>query len=138
MDVEDLTGVPATIDIGPADLGEVPLYVGTPFDLSIANDGESYEGKSFVAQIRAHRRDEEILLTFDISTSIITGEEGVTDGTLEIHLHLDGDSAVGALDAPSRLIERTAYFDIDVIDEFGAVEDTIAQGRLVPTQDVTR
>jgi hypothetical protein len=130
--------VAVNIDIGPADLGEVPLYVGTPFDLSIANDGETYEGRSFVAQIRAHRRDEDVLLEFEITTSIITGEEGLTDGTLEIHLHLDGDSSVGALDAPSRLIERSAHFDVDVIDEFGAVEDTIAQGKLVPTQDVTR
>jgi hypothetical protein len=62
----------------------------------------------------------------------------VTAGSLEITLHLDGDSAVTELDSPTRLIERSAYFDVQTVDESGIVGSTIIQGRLVPIVDVTR
>lgn len=130
--------MPAAIDLGPPDLGDLVYLAGDPLDLDIARDGEAYAGFTFVAQIRAHKTADAVLAQFTVSTRAITGEEGVTDGTLEVQLHLDGDSAHGAKDGITRQLGATAYFDVQPIDSSGVPGETFAHGRLIYSEDVTR
>lgn len=122
----------------PVDLGDVPTYSGDPLDLSIVLDGEDHIDKVFTSQIRHRRPDTDELMRFDVSVQVITGDPEITDGSTQINLHLDGDTGEGALDGFTRLLERTTVFDLQMQDPTGPVVETVATGRLVRTEDVTR
>jgi len=60
-----------------------------------------------------------------------------TDGDTVVQLHLNGDSAIGALDGPTRKLPKTCRADVQQWNVDGAAE-TIAGFNLARVEDVSR
>lgn len=118
----------------PALLSEEPLevYHGDPLVIELTMPGDQ-TSHSFKSQIRVNSLDDAVLAEFVVGTSYNTQNDRTS-----VALVLDGDSAEGARDSKTRLVESTAVFDVQEYDEDGRPLRTVCRAKLRGERDITR